>query len=192
MRKHPSSERLALFAGGDLGVLAGLSVRLHLSRCPQCSAEVEAVGEACAELRDGALAIPENVDWGVLAAEMKANIRLGLAAGALVDEVPAPVRNVAEPGGWKVAVVMASLAFVAFTGWYLRPAHPGGPEQARAAVFLDAGPDGLAVQQWDRALTLLSPTAQPVTTTVSWGGAARARYIDSETGQVTIHHVYAE
>jgi hypothetical protein len=192
MKKHPDYQRLALFAGGDLDLLEGLAVRLHVSRCAECSAEVEAVREACADLRDGALAMPEGVEWESLAADMKANIRLGLAAGAIVGDLREPARRVPEAAGWRVAVVMASLAFVAVGGWYLRTPRGMEPEAARAAVVLDASPGGLAVQQRDGALTLLSPKEQPVTTTVSWGGGAKARYIDSETGQVTIHHVYAE
>jgi len=111
---------------------------------------------------------------------MQANIRYGLAAAA-----PAPA---AEPLGLRAAAVFASLAFVVLANWYLSPA---ARPIAQPAV-LNTSADGLNLQHANRALTLLNPGAQQLTTSVSWDGAARARFLDSETGQVTIHQVYVE
>jgi len=80
--KHPNEATLALHAGGELGALARWKTGRHVSRCEQCRDEVEAfigLREIVPDLAE----IPE-VPWNRLAAEMKANIRLGLAAGECV------------------------------------------------------------------------------------------------------------
>ena len=88
---------------------------------------------------------------------------------------------------------MASMAVVAVVSWMLPSPKAGSPYRAlRAPVFLEAQPEGLALQDHGSALTLLNPRQTVVTTTVNWDGGARASYIDSETGQVTIHHVSAQ
>ena len=88
---------------------------------------------------------------------------------------------------------MASMALVAVVSWMLpAPVENNAYRTLRAPVFLEAQPEGLALQDHGSALTLLNPRQTAVTTTVSWDGGARASYVDSETGQVTIHHVSAQ
>jgi|WetSurMetagenome_2_1015567.scaffolds.fasta_scaffold185008_2 hypothetical protein len=189
---HPGEGQLALYAGGELGVWERVSVASHVRRCAACAAEVETLREVRLELRDGAAAMPLGVNWDHLAAEMKANIRLGLTAGAIVDSA-SERPQAAEPAGWRWAVVLASLSFVMITGYYLQgPKIQRFGEDGQAAVLLDAGAGGLALQEKGAELTLLNPSQQPVTTTVSWDGGARASFVDSQTGQVTIHHVSTE
>lgn len=194
MNPHPGPVTLALFAGGDLPVWPALRVRLHLYGCGQCAAEVDGLRAASAELRQAASELPEGLDWDTLQAEMTANIRLGLSAGAIVDQPAAmPERALPEPAGWRLAVVLASLSFVALAGWWLRsPGNLRPLPDAAAAVLSEAGPDGLALQSSGAALTLLNHSEQPAVTTVSWDGGARASFVDSDTGQVTIHHVSAQ
>jgi hypothetical protein len=192
MKKHPTSEQLALYSAGDLAWNQRLPVAWHVRSCAACAAEVQAYGEARAQLQSGAAELPPHLDWDLLAAEMKANIRLGWTAGAIVGSAPVESRPVADAAGWRVAVVLASLSFVVAAGWWLRSTAPLGVAPPAAAMVFDARPEGVALQQQDRAFTLLSPSAQPVTTTVNWDGGARARYVDAETGQVTLHHVYSE
>lgn len=193
MRKHPSPEQLALHAGGDLPAAGRLRVAWHLSRCPACAAEVRRLAESRGRLRAEAERLPEGLDWAPLAREMRANIRLGLAADEAVKRsVPAPAG-----AGWRLAVVVSSMAFVAAAGWLLRAPQPQMtlPETAlteSAQVVLDAQPDGLAVRQRGAELTLIGPARQPLTTTVSWDGSARARFLDAETGQVTLYDVSAQ
>jgi hypothetical protein len=186
MKRHPSIVTLALHVGGDLPLWRAIAVSLHMRNCAECAAEARELEATRAELRAEAKELPAGLDWERLAGEMKANIRLGLAAGSIVDS-PAPERR-ARASGWRLAVVAASLAFITFTGWMLQvPARP----MAQNVVF-ETGPGGLAVRQHGRALTLLQPEREVVATTVSWDGGAKSSYIDSETGQVTIHNVMAQ
>jgi len=48
------------------------------------------------------------------------------------------------------------------------------------------------LKQGDRMLTLRPPNVGDVTYLVSAQGTLRADYVDEETGQVTIHNVYAQ
>jgi hypothetical protein len=123
---------------------------------------------------------------------MKANIRLGLAAGECVG--PAPAAFVPDRTGWRAAVVMASASLVVLVGWWLNTPLPKvQPEAAHVHGFvLEATDSGIELKQDDRALTLRHPHAEAVTLSVNTQGSVRARYIDSDTGQVTINHVYAQ
>ena len=79
---HPDQSILALYAGEDLGWFSRKRTERHLAGCPQCRDEVRelaAVREELAALKE----LPE-ISWNRLAIEMKANIRLGLAAGECV------------------------------------------------------------------------------------------------------------
>lgn len=50
--EHLSSEAIAAFVDGELRMTAHLRAAHHMSLCPQCSAEVDAQGQARAALRD--------------------------------------------------------------------------------------------------------------------------------------------
>lgn len=191
--KHPAPEVLALYVRGDLDLWAMVRTGAHVHLCGQCGNEAQAIRQALAALKTEALAMPAGLDWDGMAAEMRANIRLGLAAGAIVAETPAPPSVTRDAWPWQLGVVMASLAVVAVASWML-PAHGTNPamQAAHAPVFLEAQAEGLALQDHGSAMTLLNPGKTPVTTTVNWDGGARASYVDSETGQVTIHHVSAQ
>src|SRR5271169_6208843 len=80
--KHPNEGTLALHAGGDLGLVAGWRTERHLAKCDRCRDSLAAFSELREVLPELA-EIPE-VPWNRLAAEMRANIRLGLAAGECV------------------------------------------------------------------------------------------------------------
>lgn len=192
MKLHPTEAALALHAGGDLGLLDRLRIHLHVRGCPACAARLAALADARRQLRASALELPEGLDWSRLAGEMRANIRVGLAAGAIVGG-PAS-RPSPDASSFRLAVVLASLSFVAVAGWLLRAPQPSAPDLAAApAVLLEARPDGLALRGHDAALTLLKPASQTAaTTTVSWDGSARSSFVDSETGQVTIYNVSAQ
>lgn len=49
---HLSIEAVAAYVDGELPMKAHLRAGNHLSRCPQCAAEVDAQGQARAALRD--------------------------------------------------------------------------------------------------------------------------------------------
>jgi hypothetical protein len=131
---------------------------------------------------------PAGVHWNSLAAEMKANIRLGLAAGRCVEMTepelePARLR-------WRAPALALPVLLVVIAGWMLQslnpPLKPAAPE-----YVVEAGSAGIGVQRDGRGFTLLQPQAQNVVFSVR-GEAAGARYVDAETGQVTISHVYAQ
>src|SRR5258705_319284 len=80
--KHPNQATLALHAGGDLGWWSSQRTERHVRRCERCRDDLsrfQSVREIASDLSE----IPE-IPWNRVAAEMKANIRLGLAAGECV------------------------------------------------------------------------------------------------------------
>lgn len=198
MMRHPSEAELALHAGGDLSLAARLRVAWHLRGCPDCAAAASRFAESRRKAGRLAGELPPDLDWESRAGEMRANIRLGLAAGAAVTR---PQASFAPEGfRWRLAVVTSTLAFVAVAGWLLRAPQPLAPPVSAAlespappaGILLDAQPDGLAVRERGAELTLLGPGRQPLTTTVSWDGGAGARFMDAETAQVTIYNVAAQ
>lgn len=197
---HPDAGRLALFAGGDLPWIELGLVWLHVASCARCRGDVEEfqeVSDTLAEENERAIEeFPES--WQRLEAEMRANIRLGLAAGAIVgepssDDVPLTAPSLAPR--WEMAVVVASLLIVLTSGWYLRrPARvaPLIAETERPSVVLEAQDAGIGIQEKEGTMTLLRPASQSATVAVDFGAGARAQYVDGETGQVTIHQVYVD
>lgn len=184
--KHPGAEDLALYAGGELGAIGRLRVAVHAASCQECRREIEQLRGAREALREEARRLPEGLDWKTLEAEMKANIRLGLAAGAIVDRAGEQPERL----GWRAAAGLALATAVVVTGWFLNVPRPG--QATQPGVVLEATQAGLELKENGRALTMLEPASTAVTYSVSAGGALRARYVDGETGQVTITNVYAQ
>lgn len=184
--RHPDIHQLALLAGGELGWWSTFVLRRHTRQCAACRAEVESLQRASQVVRDASLAMPSGLDWERMAGEMKANIRLGLTAGEIAGPLPAA----ADPRRWQAVAVAASLTFVLFSGWFLSRPHDlyrqAEPPVARVTL------DGIGVAQRGAALTLLAPGAQAATTSADIGGGLQARYVDADSGQVTIHHVFTE
>ncbi len=180
---HPKLEDLALYAGGDLSWWARRRMARHLGVCAYCRREVEQFSAERTWLEDAGADFPQGVSWDRLAAEMKANIRLGLAAGECVGEVETPPARLA----WRTVAAVASVVVVVFCGWLLQRPEPAVP----AGWVLEATPAGIGVVEDGRGLTLLHPDSGTVLLSVGAQGAMRARWVDTETGQVTIHHVYA-
>jgi anti-sigma factor RsiW len=187
--KHPDVGSLALYAGGEIGILGRWRVAAHLASCEECRREVETFRRTRAALREEADGLPPGLNWAGLEAEMKANIRLGLAAGAIVDSpVAAPERL-----GWRAAAGVAMATLMVVAGWFLNIPRPVRLADTRTqGVVLEATQAGLEVRENGRALTMLQPASTPVTYSVSAAGSLRARYVDGDTGQVTITNVYAQ
>jgi len=183
--KHPSETLLALYAGGECGLLQRLRVRLHLRSCESCRAEVESFGDSRDWFQAAASEVPNNVDWERLSGEMRANIHVGLAAGEAVAS-PAPERH---PLGWRAAAALASVAVVVIGGWWLHIPHTAN---APDDVVLAATPAGIELKDEGGALTMLHSDAEMAVVSVSAEGSMTARFVDEETGQVTINHVYVE
>jgi hypothetical protein len=187
--KHPNQATLALHAGVDLGAIARWRTQRHLMRCAECREEVasfEQFRELVPSLDDS-----QELHWSRLAAEMKANIRLGLAAGECVraDE---PAGAGPLWSGARVGVALASVAALLATGVVLeRP----GPSVARdTGVVVQATADGVQVREGGQSMGLMhsGTSRDAVTYQVGAQGSVEARYVDSETGYVTVNKVDVE
>ena len=187
---HPSQSTLALYAGKDLGWWARRRTERHLSNCRECRAEVDAFASLPDELVD--LEEMPALPWSRLAAEMKANIRLGLAAGECVRG-----EKSGEPVSWfsggRAVVACAGIMALLAMGLLLeRPAPPVPPVMARQGSLLRATAGGIELDQGGQSLSLLHIRAGDVTYSAGAQGSMRARYVDSDTGNVTINNVYVQ
>ena len=111
--KHPNEAALALHAGGDLGFVSRWLTARHLARCERCRDQVAAFS-ALRDITPDLAEIPD-IPWNRLAAEMKANIRLGLAAGECVRASAAPLRDSALFTRARAAVALGCLAALLVT-----------------------------------------------------------------------------
>ncbi len=186
---HPGEEILALMAGGDLPLLERWRVRAHVKGCASCASVLERYRRLRAETAAMAAEI-EDGQWAHLESEMRANIRLGLAAGAALDSAPRGPHS--SPLAWRWVTVTASLVFVFGAGMWLER-RGGLPASVRTASLeqpvVEAGSGGLALRKTDASLELIGPRGSESVRTVNWDGSAGAQYFDGETGQVTIHQV---
>jgi hypothetical protein len=64
--------------------------------------------------------MPAEVNWNRLAAEMRGNIRVGLAAGECVG----PAEPEQTRLGWRIAATLAPITLVLLIGWWLQPSRP--------------------------------------------------------------------
>jgi hypothetical protein len=197
MSRHPSTRRLALLAGGELSWWERFQANRHVRSCGRCSAELAAFAESRAWLRTGAGELPAELNWNRLAAEMKANIHLGLEAGEIAaGRMPAArVAEDEEPAGsfgsfFKPVAALASAAvFLYGATWMLsgrRAKEPAGQ------VLLATSGDGVSYQGHGAGLTLMHEGSKPVAWELGLNSSLRAQYVDEDTGQVTINHVYME
>jgi hypothetical protein len=190
--RHPTESALALYAGRDLGFGSRLRVGAHVRGCGHCRSRVEQYREVRGWLGEQEEDMPADVDFGKLAAEIRANIRLGLAAGECV--AAEPVHRISA--GWLRPATVLPVLVVVVAGWILQslqpPLRPGALMGAgEAGVVLAASSSGIGLEKDGRGLTLLNPHAGTVVSSVR-GDALRVRYVDIDTGQVTISHVYAQ
>jgi anti-sigma factor RsiW len=116
MGRHIAESDLALFVSGDLSMWRYSAVCLHIAGCEACRARIELYRQSRQSLKQAAAEMPAGVNWDRLAAEMTANIRVGLAAGECV----APRRR--KPVsffGWKFAAVAGGVVCVLSAAWWL-------------------------------------------------------------------------
>jgi hypothetical protein len=186
---HPNQATLALHAGGDLGLWARWNTQRHLSKCDLCRDEVAAFAGVC-EILPELAEIPE-VPWNRLAAEMRANIRLGLAAGECIHAVgsEAPPRQSPLFTGARAAMAFAGIVVMVVTGLTLiRPS----PEAGKEGPLVQATENGIQIRAGGQAFRLMNVGAKAVTYSASADGSMGARYVDPETGYVTINNVYVQ
>jgi len=208
MKKHVSEADLAVYAAGDMSWWTQPLTHLHVSRCAVCKGRAEAYRADQRRIRELAADLPPGLNWDRLAAEMHANIRVGLEAGECVAP-RAGKRGI--PVGWRVAAAMAGFSALLISAWWLNmpAAQTASLGRAMKAIthwqisrglrFEDSGPlveataSGIELRENGSALAVThGVNSRPVAVSLSVQGSARARYIDSDTGQVTITSVYAQ
>ena len=209
MSRHFAETVLALHASGDLPFWRGVLVRFHVRGCDHCRGLVDALRADREELRrssdDMPAGISTNFDWDQLAAEMTANIRVGLAAGECVT----PRERKVPAISWRPAAIAAGLVVVLGGAWWLN-IPPTDTEAIGRAIHnmatgqrastpderSDRGPvvgasfSGVELLENGGRLGIEQNGLHPVMFSVSAQGSASARYVDQDTGQVTITTVY--
>jgi hypothetical protein len=183
---HPEPASLALFSGGDLPVWSRWRIGAHLNACEECRREVEALRRQSEWIRETAAELPAELHWASFAAEMKANIQVGLAAGQCVS-----VRPHYSPLGLRAmaSAALATIALVVISGWFL---HFPRPKAQTEGVTLSAGRAGIQLKAADRALTLKHLGVERVLVSVNAEGSMATRYVDDATGMVTVNNVYLQ
>ena len=209
MSRHVMETDLALYAAGDLPFWRSALVQLHVRGCDECRGLVEALRADREELRRSADTLPasiSNVDWEQLTAEMTANIRVGLAAGECVTPRERKVAAVS----WRPVAIAAGLIVLLAGAWWLniprtdtetigralRDMATGGrrlssPQEERGPV-VGASSSGVELVENGGRLGIEQGGLEPVMYSVSTEGSASARYVDQDTGQVTITATYVQ
>ena len=186
--KHPNQATLALHAGGDLGPFRRWMTARHLAHCAPCREEIAGF-EEMRELLPELAGLPD-ISWNRMAAEIKANIRLGLAAGECVRPSGRRLHDSPLFSGARATLALASVLALMVTSLMLeRPV----PRMARAnEPMVRATANGIQSRSGDQAFGLMHSGARSVTYTPGAEGTLGARYTDPETGNVTMTKVYVE
>ncbi|HUI78443.1 MAG TPA: hypothetical protein VLY24_11010 [Bryobacteraceae bacterium] len=185
MSRHPSEANLALLAGGELSRWRQWSVARHVAGCAECRREVAEFTGLREEVH--VMAETPEVSWNSLAAEMRANIRLGLEAGECVTERPA-VHGVFS---LRAMVACGSLAMLLAVGFLIEQPAPRTTESKAAEAVLETNGSGIQVTEGSQSMMLLNASSRDVQYQAG-GSTMGARYVNSDTGQVTINNVYVQ
>jgi anti-sigma factor RsiW len=214
MKQHIAETDLALYVSGDLGLFRRASVRFHAGRCERCSLLVEAYRADRVRIKNVAAEMPEGVDWDRLSAEMTANIRVGLAAGECVARPRQRKPAVKLAVSWRPAAIAAGAVALLSVAWLLNmPAgttdelgralsavlHGHGSVTGGANPVVDddrrpvvvANQLGIELRENNNVMGA-SQDERPVSVSLSVQGSASARYVNADTGQVTITSVYVQ
>jgi hypothetical protein len=189
---HPNQSFLALYAGQDLGWFTRRRTERHLAACAECRDEVRAF----ASVRDSLAALNElpPLSRNRLAIEMKANIRLGLAAGECVrgEPVAGPFPFGLLSNTRALTACAGAMALVALGLFLQRPTPTAAPAIAADNSVLRATAGGIELNQGGQTLSLLHVRSTDVTYSAGAQGSMRAGYVDSDTGNVTINNLYVQ
>ena len=199
---HPSIETLALHSTGDLPLIAGWRVGYHVGRCADCGHAVRLFRAATAELKRESAAetltgFEAIADWPSLEREMLGNIGVGVDAARCIE-------GVGRRRSFTMRFALAAALLLLFAaGWLTHiPSEEsqhllatlrnvtGFDRPARTGTILRSTPNGIAVRTEGATLTILHPRSAVVS--FSGNSAVAARYIDEDTGQVTIANVYGQ
>jgi hypothetical protein len=184
--RHPDENGLAVLAGGEAGRVHRFFLERHLRNCENCQDKVAAFHDLRGQLAE--VELPD-VNWNFLAAEMRANIRLGLEAGACV-------RTAKVSKGWnpRLTVVFASLLLLVAASVLLTDArlrHPVNVAEAATPVLQPTG-SGIELRNGRDSFSFLDDKGTRTDQTVSAQGVIQARYVNGDTGSVTINNVYLQ
>jgi hypothetical protein len=201
-RQHLPAGLAALYAGGDLPWTVRLKIKKHLRSCEECVHQVESFRAVTAELRREAetrtlTGFEAIADWSRLEQEMIGNIAVGVDAARCVDKVH-------RRGSLLLRASFAlGLGALFAAGWVTHiPAEESGRLLASLRhwagieattpidTILRTAPDSIVVRAQGTTLKLIHPRS--AVTSLSGNSAVEARYIDEETGQVTITGVYGQ
>jgi hypothetical protein len=192
MSGHPSEADLALLAGGDCGWVERFRLKNHVSHCGDCQDAMASFAEIRTSLREMALpaVAVDDSNWERLAGEMRANIRLGLVAGECVaaGSVESPPKHWFPRFAYGAAGVIVLLG----AGMFLRGLLPTPELPISRAAVVESTAKGIQVRTSAGTMTLLNQSDAEPDQTITSQGAVRARYVDGNTGTVTITSVYAE
>ena len=180
--RHPNEADLALFAGGELGPLARWRIEGHVSGCDACR---QAVADFF-ELRSRVMDLGElpQLDW----AGMTAGIHRRYAQERKQPSPWAAVWSWMVRPSW--APTLALLALLAVGGYISR--RYGPPANANG---VSVGASARAVELRVGGQQVLLMNAPQNATQVNWrvtADTASARYLDPDTGNITVNNVYAQ
>jgi hypothetical protein len=185
---HPRENDLALLAGGDAGSIRRFLLDRHVRTCADCQDTVAEYRELRAEL--AGIETPD-LNWNFLASDMRANIRLGLEAGACVRSSP-----VFKHWNPRFGIAFASLVVLVVSSFLARDLRfrpPAADSSTPSTPVLQLTESGVEIRTGtNSSLTLLNHHGNAANQTVSAEGDIGARYIDGETGSVTINNVYLQ
>ncbi len=200
--EHPGVEILSLYSAGDLPFLLHFRTGRHVRKCAGCEQQVLSLKAAKGELRREAHAeiltgFEAITDWHALENDMLGNIRVGVAASRCIEKV-GRARSFSSRLAWGAGMTALFAA-----GWMSRiPAEDNQRiiSALRRAVGLEqppfngtvvrSTPGGITVRAQGATLTLLHP--QSAVVSMSSPASVTARYVDDDSGQVTITNVYGQ
>lgn len=200
--QHPSVELLSLYSAGDLPFLLQYRTGRHIKECAACEQQLLSLQSAISELRREAQAevltgFEAIADWHSLESDMLGNIRVGVAASRCIEKVGRR-RRIGSRLAWATGMVALFVA-----GWMSRiPPEDNlrilsalrravGLEQTVFnGTVLRSTREGITVRAQGATLTLLHP--QSAVVSMSSPASVSARYIDDDSGQVTITNVYGQ
>lgn len=180
-----SGERLqALVAGGEVTLWQRMLARYRASkRGADDAEEFRQIRRQMPRFRE----LPGHFAWDSLAAEMKANIVLGVEAGEAVRP-----RFQVRPIGWRAGLVMATLSLLMISGyWWQMPRRWVQPPAFHQAV-LQASPGQLGVRLQESGFSVMFQETTASTVLSGASDSVRADFVDTETGQLTVAHVYLD
>ncbi|MFL6354660.1 MAG: hypothetical protein ACJ74Z_22800 [Bryobacteraceae bacterium] len=200
---HPDLETLALYSKGDIAWIRRWRIGRHIGRCADCEEQVLRFRSAGDELQQEAnrqtlTAFEATADWARLEREMLGNIAVGVAAARCIEKVGRR-RILRTPGLW----VTVGLAMLFLAGW-LTNVPSEQRDHLTASIRRSIGievpqiigsvvrttPEGIAVRAQGATLTILHPPSAVIS--LAGSSSLGARFVDEDTGEVTITNVYGE